>query len=81
MWIKQNIGTPEDTEIILIGLTLDCCVLATAQEFDYRGFKVKILKEGTDTYSGTLEEKEMLCKTPIYNWAGIINWNETKSLL
>ncbi len=80
-WIEKVIGKPEDTEVILIGLTLDCCVLCTAQEFKFRGYKVKILKEATDAYSGEQSEKEILCKTPVENWADVITWEETQRFL
>lgn len=75
-WIKKTIGSPKITEIILIGLTLDCCVLCTAQEFNFRGYKVKILKDATDTYSGDQKEKDDICKSVITNWASIITWKE-----
>ena len=77
-WIEKVIGKPEDTEVVLIGLTLDCCVLCTAQEFNFRGYKVKILKEAVDTYSGEQSDKESLCKTPVENWADVLNWSEIK---
>ena len=62
----------------MVGLTLDCCVLCTAQEFNFRGYKVKILKEAVDAYSGEQNEKETLCKTPVENWADVINWEEAQ---
>jgi len=80
-WVEKVIGKPEDTEVVLVGLTLDCCVLCTAQEFNFRGYKVKILKEAVDTYSGEQEEKEALCKNPVGNWANVINWEEYQQLL
>ena len=80
-WIEKVIGKPEDTEVVLVGLTLDCCVLCTAQEFSFRGYKVKILKEAVDAYSGEETEKESLCKTPVENWADVINWEEAQQLL
>jgi len=80
-WIEREIGKPDDTEILLIGLTLDCCVLCTAQEFNFRGYKVKILKEAVDAYSGSSDEKETLCKTPVENWADVIIWDEAQRLL
>ena len=75
-WIEKVIGKPEDTEVVLVGLTLDCCVLCTAQELNFRGYKVKILKEAVDAYSGEQSEKESLCKTPVENWADVISWEE-----
>ncbi|MCK6462204.1 MAG: isochorismatase family protein [Candidatus Pacebacteria bacterium] len=80
-WIEQEIGKMDDTGILLIGLTLDCCVLCAAQEFNFRGYEVKILKEAVDVYTGSLEEKETICKTPVGNWADVITWEEAKRLL
>ncbi|OGG36708.1 hypothetical protein A2110_00010 [Candidatus Jorgensenbacteria bacterium GWA1_54_12] len=73
-WIEREIGKQSDTEVLLIGLTLDCCVLCTAQEFCFRGYKVKILKEAVDAFSGNEYEKEALCKTPLGNWADAVSW-------
>lgn len=77
-WIAQEIGSPEETEILLVGLTLDCCVLCSAQEFGARGYKVKIIKEAVDTFSGDQVEKELLYKTPLYNWAEVVSWEEVR---
>ncbi len=52
--------------------------LSVAQEFKWRNYKVKILKEAVDTFSGNQEEKEMLSKTPLYNWAQVVSWEEVK---
>lgn len=81
VWIEKVIGKPENTEVILVGLTLDCCVLCTAQEFNFRGYKVKILKEAVDAYSGEETEKESLCRTPVENWSDVINWEEAQRIL
>jgi len=82
-WLNSTIGKPEEVdEVALIGLTLDCCVFCTAQELRWCGYKVKILKEATDTYSGNLQEKEMiLSNPPLLNWAKVISWNELKERL
>ena len=70
-WPNNTIGKPEVVDfVILVGLTLDCCVFCTAQELKFRRYKVKILKEATDTYSGTEQEKKMILKNyPLINWA------------
>ena len=66
--------------IVLFGLTVDCCVLCTAQELNFRGYNVYILEEATDTYSGSLEEKEIVLNNPpLTNWAEKISWEEVKS--
>ncbi|MEK6835381.1 MAG: hypothetical protein AABX61_03905 [Nanoarchaeota archaeon] len=79
-WLNKNIGRPDDLDfVILIGLTIDCCVFCTAQELCFRGYKVKILKEAVDTYSGNQKEKEMILNNPpLTNWAETISWNKLK---
>ncbi|MEI6238210.1 MAG: isochorismatase family protein [bacterium] len=81
-WLKENIGEAKDTEVVLFGLTADCCVLCTAQELKFRGYKVYILSEATDTYSGDQNEKKMLLSgVPVSNWAEAISWEELKERL
>ena len=53
-----GVGNPETT-VVLMGLTLYCCLLCTAQELSWRGYTVRILREGTDTYSGNAKEKNI----------------------
>ena len=78
-WLMENIGSPRQTEAVLFGLTLDRCILCTAQELTFRGYKVHILMEGTDTRSGDREEKEYLLNNPpIIYWATAIDWNSLK---
>lgn len=74
----KHIGLPEfDKEVILFGLTVDCCILCLAQELSFRGYKTKVLEEATDTYSGSRDEKKIiLTKPPLTNWATVLNWTE-----
>ena len=80
-WLEKNIGKPEDgDEIILFGLTVDCCVLCTAQELSWRGYNVKIIDEAVDSYSGDKEEKKQIVNNyPLVNWAKVISWKTLKS--
>ena len=82
-WLNNTIGKPEDVDlVVLIGLTLDCCIFCTAQELIFRRYNVSILKEATDTHSGTKKEKEMILKNyPLINWAKPIAWKELQKLL
>lgn len=82
-WLKDAVGNPGDVdEIVLIGLTIDCCVLCTAQELNWRGYKIKILGEAVDSYSGNLQEKkQILNNTPLTNWAKSISWEILKGKL
>ena len=78
-WIKKNLPYKN---CILFGLTLDRCILATAMELYFRGWKVKILYEAVDTYSGRKKEKDMLVKNvPVLNWAEVIYWKNLKKEL
>ncbi len=82
-WLNAVIGTPQEMdEVVLMGLTVDCCVFCTAQELKFRGYKVKILKEAVDVYSGNPEEKEMILNNyPLRNWARVITWDELQKSL
>lgn len=60
-WLKTVIGAPSvDQEIVLVGVMLEICVLSTLQELKYRGYQVKVLFEGVDTHSGSVEQKQSL---------------------
>ncbi len=81
-WLHQTIGRPEETDaIVLIGLTLDCCVMCTGQELSFRGYPVKFLIEGVDTYSGDPAEKKSLLKVPLLNWGEALSWNKLKEMI
>ncbi len=81
-WLEEVVGSPKDVEIVLFGLTVDCCVLCTAQELCWRGYKVRILEEAVDTYSGDKEEKEWVINNPpLINWAKVVSWKELQSRL
>lgn len=78
-WVRRTIG-PAGTSVILIGLTLDCCVLATALALRHRAYNVLYLAEGVDTYSGSKEEKEWLFKTAALNWGKVLTWKEFQGI-
>ncbi|MDP3989899.1 MAG: isochorismatase family protein [archaeon] len=82
-WLETVIGKPKDVdEVILIGLTVDCCVLCLAQELNWRGYNVKILEEAVDSYNGgTIEKKQILDNPPLANWANKISWKKLRSKL
>ncbi len=79
-WLESTIGKPEDVEaVILMGLTIDCCVLCTAQELTFRGYEVNVLAEAVDVYSGDPAEKQAVLASPILkNWAKVISWDTLK---
>ena len=78
-WLTDVVGPPENnTPLVLIGLTLDCCLLCTAQELFFRGYRVEFLLEAVDTYSGSQEEKHSLFNTPLANWGRVVSWQEIR---
>ncbi len=82
-WLEKNVAPYRAMDlVVLFGLTLDCCVLSAAQELRWRGYRVAVLAEGTDTRSGDREEKEyLLLNPPLIHWAQVINWDELKNRL
>ncbi len=76
-WLLDRIGPPQnESPVILIGLTLDCCILCTAQELEFRGYQVRFLVEGVDTFAGCPKQKLNLFETPLAFWGQPIPWLE-----
>lgn len=81
-WLSATIGPPAaGQEIILIGLMLEICVLSTLQELKYQGYHAKILFEGVDTYSGDLEQKQVLCETLFPFWGHALSWAQLQDAI
>lgn len=80
-WLEDNVGEPGEVAPVVFGLTIDCCVLSTLQELSWRGYYPKVLKDGVDHYSGKAEDKEMVLKLVVSNWAEIVSWHELKEKL
>jgi nicotinamidase-related amidase len=81
-WIKKNIGNREDTTPVIFGLTIDCCVLSTVQEFRWRGFNPIIIREAVDHASGKIEDRDIVLeKTALRWWGKTMNWEDFKKLI
>lgn len=80
-WLEESIGNPNEITPVLFGLTIDCCVLSTLQELNWRGYYPLVLEEGVDPYSGDQSEKKALFKSPISNWAEVVSWKELQKTL
>jgi hypothetical protein len=78
IWIKENIGTPSETIPVLIGLTIDCCILSIAQELNWHGYYPLVLREGVDHASGKIEDRDRLINDPVANWADVVNFDDLK---
>ncbi len=80
-WVEQNIGKPGAVRPIIFGLTIDCCVLSTVQEFRWRGFEPVVIKEAVDHASGKAEDRNIILeKTAIRWWAEIFDWEDFRKL-
>jgi nicotinamidase-related amidase len=76
-WLAATIGPPDrDNPVLLIGLALEICVLCTMQELKLRGYEVRILFEGVDTYTGDLQQKENFLETLFPFWGQAIRWED-----
>ncbi|HEY4523518.1 MAG TPA: hypothetical protein VJK04_01440, partial [Candidatus Paceibacterota bacterium] len=80
-WLDKNIGKPAEVTPVLFGLTLDCCVLSTLQELNWRGYYPLVLAEGVDHYRGTREDKKNILKSAVTNWAKVVYWDNLKNKL
>jgi nicotinamidase-related amidase len=79
-WLTTTIGPPTaEHQIIVVGLTLEICVLSTIQELYYRGYRAKVLFEGVDTYSGNEEQKRLLFGTLFPFWGQAISWHKLET--
>lgn len=78
-WLTATIGPPsENKPVLLIGLVLEVCVLCTVQELKVRGYNVKILFEGVDTYTGDSRQKQLLFETLFPYWGQVVSWEEVQ---
>ena len=79
-WLKQQFGKPrEDLTIVLFGLTLECCVLSTAQELYWHGYNFVILTEATDVMpnKNQTEIKQQIVEGEVLNhWLKFVGFAE-----
>lgn len=81
-WVNEVLGPSDAVEaVVLIGLSLDCCLLCVAQELSFRAYRVFYLVEGVDTYSGCSKEKEMVLNSVARFWARALSWEELQQRL
>ncbi len=81
-WIKKNIGEPSKVIPVIFGLTIDCCVLSTIQEFRWRGYKPIVIIEAVGHADGSEKDKKVVLeKTAVSWWSNVMNWNKFKKLI
>jgi len=80
-WLLKTAGRPGTVTPVVIGLTIDCCVLSTVQELSWRGYNPIVLKEGVDAASGKIKDRDRILELVVKNWAEILDWADLKKLL
>ncbi|MFW6109931.1 MAG: hypothetical protein ACOC6Q_00685 [Patescibacteria group bacterium] len=80
-WLEKNVGDREKVIPVVFGLTVDCCVLSTLQELNWRGYYPLLIEEGTDHRTGEKADKQKVLDAAIGNWASVIGWKKLKLTL
>lgn len=76
-WLEAAIGRPDPTEpVVIVGLVLEVCVLATLIEIKLRGYPAAVLVEGVDTSDGDPRRKDQLLDTLAGFWGPPISWRQ-----
>lgn len=76
-WLSATIGPPShERPVVLVGLMLEVCVLATLTELSLRGYPTRVLIEGVDTADGDQRRKRELLSTLASFWGPPVTWNE-----
>jgi len=80
-WLLKTAGGPDSVIPVVIGLTIDCCVLSTVQELSWRGYNPVVLKEGVDADTGKTADRDRVLGLVIKNWAKVMSWGELKQTI
>lgn len=76
-WLSETIGPPSpEQKIVVIGLVLEVCVLATLLELHHLGYRADVLFDGVDTGSGSPGQKMTLFETLFPFWGKPIHWDD-----
>jgi len=81
-WLVDNIGDPNSKEpVILMGVSLDCCVLCVAQEMYFRGYNINFLYEGVDFSFQKSIIKDNFIHEFVSVWGKVVYWQEIKEFI
>ncbi|MFD2083233.1 Nicotinamidase-related amidase [Actinopolymorpha cephalotaxi] len=76
-WLDATIGPPDQGgPVVITGLVLEVCVLATLIEIRLRGYPATVLVEGVDTYDGDQRRKSEFLDTLAGFWGQPVTWAE-----
>jgi nicotinamidase-related amidase len=81
-WLDVAIGPPDRSEpVVIMGLVLEVCVLATLIEIRLRGYPAVVLIEGVDTYDGDQNRKLEFLDTLAGFWGSPVTWTDCAAAL
>ena len=81
-WLTTTLGPPDPSEpVVLMGLVLEVCVLATLIELRLRGYPATVLVEGVDTYDGDQRRKRDFLETLATFWGQPLTWSQCVAAL
>ncbi|MBM7789117.1 cysteine hydrolase family protein [Tenggerimyces flavus] len=79
-WLDATIGPPaSDEPIVIVGLVLEVCVLASLIDVRLRGYPAVVLAEGVDTYDGDQRRKQEFLDTLAGFWGQPMTWSQLTS--
>jgi nicotinamidase-related amidase len=74
-WLGTALGPPDHGgPVVVIGLVLEVCVLATLIELRLRGYPAAVLLEGVDTSDGDQQRKREFLDTLAGFWGEPVTW-------
>ena len=81
-WLDAAIGPPDRSgPVVIMGLVLEVCVLATLIEIGLRGYSAVVLIEGVDTYDGDQRRKLEFLDTLAGFWGPPMTWTQCAAAL
>jgi nicotinamidase-related amidase len=74
-WLDTAIGPPDSSgPVVIMGLVLEVCVLATLIDIRLRGYSAAVLVEGVDTSDGDQQRKREFLDTLAGFWGQPMTW-------
>ena len=80
-WLGEALGPPDrGGPVLVVGLVLEVCVLATLIELRLRDYPAVVLVEGVDTYDGDQRRKREFLDTLGGFWGESVTWAALQEL-
>lgn len=74
-WLESALGPAGSCgPVVIVGLVLEVCVLASLIDIRLRGYPAAVLIEGVDTYDGDPERKRAFLDTLSGFWGPPVSW-------